>query len=77
MATLPHCARARAHTHTHCKLLAGILWSSLVQKGVTEMVPRKEGLPVPLLHLAQAVRPLAQGGGAAKTLRVRKFEITK
>ena len=48
-----------------------------MQKGVTEMVPRKEGLPVPLLHLAQAVRPLAQGGGAAKTLRVRKFEITK
>lgn len=75
MATLSHCAHT--DTHTRCKLLAGILWSSLVQKVVTEIVPRKEGLPVPLLHLAQAVRPLAQGEGAAKTLRVRKFEITK
>ena len=66
-------AHTRTHTHTHthtrCKLLAGIIWSSLVQKGVTEMVPRKEGLPAPLLHQGQAVRPLARGGGAAKTLR--------
>lgn len=52
--------------HTHCKLLAGILWSSLLQRGATVVVPRKEGLLVPLSYLGQGVQPPAWGGDAAK-----------